>query len=127
MLVIEFRYDIIHLLWFLTPPRTSREIDSIVQNTGSRIQRQTIQKRSLEDSFHDPALNMDYTRMVHSDQKFEYARPVQVGDELVVTTVVEDIRSLGNNDIATFRTEVDSHGERVVTAWSKLVVRGDDA
>ena len=82
---------------------------------------------AMEESFHDPKLNMDYTRMVHSDQKFDYVRPVQVGDELVVTTVVEDIRALGNNDIATFRTEVDSHGERVVTAWSKLVVRGDDA
>lgn len=81
---------------------------------------------AMEKSFHDPALNMDFTRVVHSDQRFEYVRPIAVGDELVVTTVVEDIKALGNNDIATFRTEVSSLGELVVTGWSKLVVRGDE-
>lgn len=82
---------------------------------------------AMEKSFHDPALNMDYSRMVHSDQRFEYQRPIQVGDELVVVTIIEDIKVLGSNDIATFRTEVTSHGEPVVTGWSKLVVRGADS
>ncbi len=82
---------------------------------------------AMEKSFHDPALNMDYSRVVHSDQRFEYVRPIRVGDELVVTTIVDDIRALGSNDIATFRTEVAANGELVVTGWSKLVVRGDDA
>lgn len=81
---------------------------------------------AMQEAFHDPALNMDFTRVVHGDQRFEYSRPIQVGDELVVTTVVEDIRALGNNDVATFRTEVTSHGEPVVTGWSKLIVRGDE-
>ncbi len=82
---------------------------------------------AMENSFHDPALNMNYSRVVHSDQRFEYVRPIRVGDELVVTTIVEDIRTMAGNDMATFRTEVSSDGEIVVTAWSKLVVRGDDA
>jgi acyl dehydratase len=82
---------------------------------------------AMEEAFHDPALAMDFTRVVHGDQKFVYTRPIQVGDELVVTTIVEDIRALGNNDVATFRTEVTSHGQPVVTGWSKLIVRGDDA
>lgn len=80
--------------------------------------------KAMEDSFHDPRLNMDYSRIVHSDQRFEYVRPIQVGDELVVRTVVEEIKALGNNDMATFRTEVYSKNELVVTGWSKLVVRG---
>lgn len=82
---------------------------------------------AMENSFHDPALNMNYSRVVHSDQRFEYVRPIRVGDELVVTTIVEDIRTMAGNDMATFRTEVSSAGDIVVTAWSKLVVRGDDA
>jgi acyl dehydratase len=82
---------------------------------------------AMEKSFHDPALNMDYSRIVHSDQRFEYVRPIQVGDELVVTTVIEEIKALGNNDIALFRTEVTSGGQPVVTGWSKLVVRGEDS
>lgn len=81
---------------------------------------------AMEKSFHDPKLSMNFDRVVHSDQRFEYVRPIQVGDELVVTTVVEDIKALGNNDVATFRTEVSSRGELVVTGWSKLVVRGDE-
>lgn len=79
---------------------------------------------AMDESFHDPNLGMDYAHMVHSDQKFEYVRPIQVGDELVVVTVIEDIRALAGNDFATFRTEVSSGGELVCTAWSKLVVRG---
>jgi len=82
---------------------------------------------AMEKSFHDPALNMDYSRIVHSDQRFEYVRPIQVGDKLVVTTVIEEIKALGNNDIALFRTEVTSEGEPVVTGWSKLVVRGEES
>lgn len=82
---------------------------------------------AMEKSFHDPALNMDYSRIVHSDQRFEYVRPVQVGDKLVVTTVIEEIKALGNNDIAVFRTEVTADGEPVVTGWSKLVVRGEES
>lgn len=86
----------------------------------------TVTMAAMEKSFHDPLLNMDFTRVVHSDQRFEYTRPIEVGDELVVVTVVEDIKALGTNDIATFRTEVTSHGQPVVIGWSKLVVRGDE-
>jgi acyl dehydratase len=82
---------------------------------------------AMEKSFHDPALNMDYSRIVHSDQRFEYVRPIQAGDKLVVTTVIEEIKALGNNDIALFRTEVTSDGQPVVTGWSKLVVRGEES
>ena len=80
---------------------------------------------AMKDAFADPALNMDFTRVVHGDQRFAYQRPIRVGDELVVTTHVDEIRSLGNNDAATFRTEVTSHGEAVCTGWSKLIVRGE--
>ena len=82
--------------------------------------------KAMEEAFHDPALNMDYSRIVHSDQRFEYNRPIQVGDNLVVRSSVEEIKALGNNDIATFRTEVYSGTELVVTGWSKLVVRGEE-
>ena len=85
----------------------------------------TVTMAAMDKSFHDPNLNMDFTRVVHSDQRFEYTRPIRVGDALVVTTIVEDIKALGANDMATFRTEVTSHGEPVVIGWSKLVVRGD--
>jgi acyl dehydratase len=82
---------------------------------------------AMDTAFHDPALRLDYSRLVHSDQKFEYLRPIRVGDELTVRASVEEIKPLGTNEIATFKTDVFSGGELVVTGWSKIVVRGPEA
>jgi acyl dehydratase len=74
----------------------------------------------------DPALGMDYTRVVHGDQRFKYTRPVVAGDELVCVNSVEEITQRGGHDFLTTRTEVTTvGGEHVVTAWSKLVQRGE--
>jgi acyl dehydratase len=73
----------------------------------------------------DPALGLDYSRVVHGDQKFAYARPVVAGDALVCVNSVEEISSRGGHDFLTTRTEVTTEaGEPVLTAWSKLVQRG---
>ncbi|MFB6600601.1 FAS1-like dehydratase domain-containing protein [Streptomyces diastaticus] len=72
----------------------------------------------------DPQLGLDYSRVVHGDQKFAYARPLRAGDRLTVTSVIEGIKSMAGNDILDIRGEVhDEAGEHVVTAWTKLVAR----
>jgi acyl dehydratase len=81
---------------------------------------------AMDTAFHDPALQLDYSRLVHSDQKFEYLRPIRVGDVLTVSACVEEIKPLGTNEIATFKTDVFSGDELVVTGWSKIVVRGPE-
>ena len=74
----------------------------------------------------DPALGVDYSRVVHGDQRFAYTRPVVAGDELVCVSSVAEIVSRGGHDLLTTRTEVTtSTGDPVVTVWSKLVVRGE--
>jgi acyl dehydratase len=74
----------------------------------------------------DPELGMDYSRVVHGDQKFAYTRPVVAGDTLVCVITVDEITSRGGHDFLTTRTEVTTEaGEPVVTAWSKLVQRGE--
>jgi acyl dehydratase len=76
----------------------------------------------------DPELGMDYSRVVHGDQKFAYTRPVVAGDTLVCVITVDEITSRGGHDFLTTRTEVTTEaGEPVVTAWSKLVQRGEAA
>jgi acyl dehydratase len=76
----------------------------------------------------DPELGLDYSRVVHGDQKFAYTRPVRAGDRLTVTSTIEAIKSLAGNDILDVRGEVhDASGEHVVTAWTKLVARAADA
>ncbi|SCG14085.1 Acyl dehydratase [Micromonospora echinofusca] len=74
----------------------------------------------------DPDLGVDYSRVVHGDQRFAYTRPVVAGDELVCVSVIDDVSSRGGHGFLTTRTEVaTAAGEPVVTVWSKLVVRGE--
>lgn len=75
----------------------------------------------------DPELGLDYSRVVHGDQKFGYTRPVRAGDRLSVTSHIDAIKSLAGNDVLTVRGEVhDEHGEHVVTAYTVLVARAPE-
>lgn len=75
----------------------------------------------------DPELGMDFTRVVHGDQRFSYTRPVVAGDTLICVNSVESITSRAGQDFLTTRTEViDEAGAPIVTVWSKLVQRGDE-
>jgi len=75
----------------------------------------------------DPELGMDYSRVVHGDQRFTYVRPIVAGDHLVCRNSVEEITSRGGHDFITTRTDVTTEaGEPVLTAWTKLVQRGAD-
>ncbi|MFV2018810.1 FAS1-like dehydratase domain-containing protein [Micromonospora sp. LOL_023] len=74
----------------------------------------------------DPDLGMDYSRVVHGDQRFRHVRPVVAGDELVCSDVIEEIMSRGGHDFLTIRTEMTTlAGDPVVSVWMKLVVRGE--
>ena len=73
----------------------------------------------------DPELGLDYSRVVHGEQRFVYTRPVRAGDLLTVTVSVENIRSARGNDLLTTRGDVATvDGEPVLTAYSILVARG---
>jgi acyl dehydratase len=75
----------------------------------------------------DPELGLDYSRVVHGDQRFAYTRPVVAGDSLVCVNSVDEILSRGGHDFITTRTDVSTEaGEPVVTVWSKLVQRGEE-
>jgi len=74
----------------------------------------------------DPGLGLDFSRVVHGDQRFRYTRPVCAGDRITCTTMIEQISSRAGSEFLTSRTDmVSGDGEPVVTAWSMLVVRGD--
>jgi acyl dehydratase len=76
----------------------------------------------------DPKLGIDYSRVVHGEQRFEHRRPVRAGDVLQVVVTVEDIRAAAGNDILTTRADVSTiDGESVLTAFSTIVARGTAA
>ena len=76
----------------------------------------------------DPQLGIDYSRVVHGEQRFVHARPVRAGDVLQVVITIEDIRAAAGNDIVTTRADVATpDGEHVLTAYSTIVARGTAA
>lgn len=76
----------------------------------------------------DPDLGLDYTRVVHGEQTFEYARPIVAGDELVCTASIHAIREAAGNDILTTRADITTvSGEHVCTTYSVLVARGAES
>ena len=73
-----------------------------------------------------PELGVDYSRVVHGEQRFSYVRPVLAGDRLVCVCVVEEAMNRAGLGFLTTRTEVATEtGELVVTVWSRLVVRAE--
>lgn len=87
-----------------------------------------IQEATLAQLLADPDAGIDFSRVVHGEQRFTFSRPIVAGDELTATLTVASVKSLGGNSMVTAESHiVDAHGAHVVTASSTLVVRGDDA
>ena len=73
----------------------------------------------------DPDVALDYSRVVHGEQRFTHHRPIRAGDRLVATPVIEAVRSVGGNDLLTTRVDVATEdGEPVCSATAMLVARG---
>ncbi len=72
----------------------------------------------------DPELGLDFSRVVHGDQKFHFTRPIVAGDVLTTVSSVSSARSVAGNDIVTIRSDVaDAQGSPVVSVFATLVAR----
>jgi len=86
-----------------------------------------IQESTLAQLLAEPDGGIDFTRVVHGNQRFSYTRPIVAGDELTATLAVTDIKTLGGHSMVTAESTIaDATGAHVVTAISTLVVRGDE-
>jgi acyl dehydratase len=84
-----------------------------------------VTSRAAHQVIMDPELGVDYSRVVHGEQRFVHQRPIHAGDALAVVVTVESIRSAAGNDIVSTKAEASTvDGESVVTAYGTLVVRG---
>lgn len=87
----------------------------------------TVQEATLAQLLADEEAGVDFTRVVHGDQRFTYTRPIVAGDELTATLTVAAVKQLGGHSMVTASSDiVDAQGNHVVTAISTLVVRGDE-
>ena len=104
-------------------PVTARELgypDVIAPPTFAIV----ISSRVGSQVVFDPELQLDYSRVVHGEQRFVQARPIRAGDRLVGVVTVDNIRSAAGNEILSTRVELTTQaGEPVSTAYSTLVAR----
>ena len=70
-----------------------------------------------------PEIGLDWSRLVHGDQKFEIFSPIKAGDLLNCSATIETYRIAAGNEILTVRSDLHRGPELVVSSWSTLVVR----
>ncbi|GAA4119824.1 MaoC family dehydratase N-terminal domain-containing protein [Knoellia locipacati] len=86
----------------------------------------TIAQRCDAEYVKDPESGIDYSRVVHGEQRFVHHRPITAGDEILGELTVDSIRSAGGHSMITTRTELTAGGEPVCTSTSTIVVRGGE-
>jgi acyl dehydratase len=85
-----------------------------------------IQERSLTQVISDKEAALDFSRVVHGDQRFIHVRPIVAGDELTSELKVASVKQLAGNSMVSFETQIfDANQDLVCTAISTLVVRGE--
>jgi len=73
----------------------------------------------------DPELGLDYSRVVHGEQEYEWRRPLVVGDVLTATPRIADIYAKKSNEFLVTEADIkDAKGETVVISRSTLISRG---
>jgi acyl dehydratase len=73
----------------------------------------------------DPELGLNFTRVVHAEQEYEWRRPLRIGESLTVRSRIASIRQKAGNGFLTIQTELlDGRGELVVLARATMIERG---
>jgi acyl dehydratase len=77
--------------------------------------------------YFDPEAGIDFTRLVHGEQRFVHHRPITAGDDIVGVLNVDTVKAVGGHAMVTTRAELSTlEGEPVCTATSTVVIRGGE-
>ena len=77
----------------------------------------------FEEILTRPEIGLDWSRLVHGDQKFEIFSPIKGGDTFTCSSTIESYRVAAGNEIVTVRSDLKSGSEVALSSWSTLVVR----
>jgi acyl dehydratase len=87
-----------------------------------------IAQRAEAQLIEDPAAGIDFSRVVHADERFTHHRPIVAGDSIVTTLHVDSIVERSGLAMVTTRCELaDAEGAAVSSVISTLAVRGPEA
>ena len=70
-----------------------------------------------------PEIGLDWSRLVHGDQKFEIFTPIKAGDTFTCSSTIESYRVAAGNEIVTVRSDLKVGSTIALSSWSTLVVR----
>ena len=109
---------------------TQSEIDAlcaVLSESNTSVAPPTFSIRITLEKFQvilsNPEIGLDWTRVVHGDQRFELKRPIVAGDSLKCSSTIESYKISSGNEIVTVRSDLHSGKDLVVSTWSTLVVR----
>jgi acyl dehydratase len=87
----------------------------------------TLAQRCDAQLIEDPDAGIDYSRVVHGEQRFVHHRPITAGDDVLGTLTVDTVREAGGHAMVTTRTELSTtDGEPLCTSTSTIVIRGGE-
>lgn len=74
----------------------------------------------------DPEVGVDFSKVVHADERFTHHRPLVAGDVISAVVHVDAIKQRSGISMVTTRAELaDAAGDKVATVVSTLAVRED--
>jgi len=79
--------------------------------------------RAIGPALFDPEVGIDFARMVHGGQEFEWGAPVVAGDEIATEVEVKDVSERGGLQFFVFESRsTNQDGETVCTGtWTNIV------
>lgn len=81
--------------------------------------------RSVGPAILDPEVGIDFARMLHAGQEFQWGPVVVAGDEITTTASIKDISERGGMSFFVFETvSTNQNGETVCTGTWTQIVRG---
>ncbi len=73
----------------------------------------------------DPELGLDFSRVVHADQEYEWRRQIAIGETLIVRMRIAAIRTKGDNGFLTVETLlIGDDEEPAAVGRSTMIERG---
>jgi hypothetical protein len=67
---------------------------------------------------------LDWTRVVHGDQRFEIHTPIVAGMSLTCDCTIESARVVAGNEIVSVKADLLSDAKLIASTWATLVFRG---
>ncbi|WP_147103144.1 FAS1-like dehydratase domain-containing protein [Nesterenkonia populi] len=86
-----------------------------------------VAQRAEAAVINDPAAGIDFSRVVHAEERFTHHAPITAGEALTGQTTLDRIRVMGGGAMVTTVTEITNQdGQAKSTVTSSLLVRAEE-